>query len=281
MSQTNISWAKWTINPYDWICDKKSAGCANCYMYAMADKFKRGDPRRPFSTRWPGALAELRRVESGSVVFVNSMSDTYLERAPDQDVHRVHNMALTRPDVTFLILTKRPERAYYMRDTLAWPDNLWLGVSVESLDYIWRIGYALATPAAGVFVSAEPLLEDITFALALYLHPDAACLTSDVRVWPHLAIPYRRCVGWVIAGGESGKDRRPFNPDWARGIRDACVRHGVPYMFKQGSHNLPERNRWLDGRTWDESPFGAMVDPHAPSPLVHPPAVQMSLPLFA
>lgn len=284
MSQTNIEWADFSWNPYAWMCNKVSEGCANCYMMTWAarlGKFPVLTDGTAMLTRWPAALRELAAMPAGAVIFVNSMSDTYHPNARAADIHRIHNTALAHPNKTFLVLTKRPERAYAMRHTLAWPGNLWLGVSVEMMKYRWRIEYALATPAAGVFVSAEPLLENITPSLALYLHPDTACLTSDVRVWPHLAIPYRRRVGWVIVGGESGKDRRPFNPDWARGIRDACVRHGVPYMFKQGSAHSPGQDRRLDGRTWDETPFGAMVDRHAgPAPLILPSVVQMPLPLF-
>jgi protein gp37 len=40
-------------------------------------------------------------------------------------------------------------------------------------------------------------------------------------------------VDWVINVGESGKNKRPFNCDWARIIRDGCKAKGAPFFFKQ------------------------------------------------
>lgn len=263
MSKTNIAWAQYSWNPYLWRCRKRSPGCQNCYMMTLARR--RGqDPSGAFGTRWDAALKELARFPAGAVIFVNSMSDTYYEAAADADVHRVHNTALAHPDKTFLVLTKRPERPYYMRHLLAWPENLWLGVSVESADYLWRIAYALLTGAAHVFVSAEPLLGDVE-GLQHYL--GTACVEEPVvsplsgRLW------WTRGVEWVIVGGESGPNRRPFDRQWARNIREMCTARDVPFFFKQGSAYKPGRDRLLDGRAWDEIPeaFNAVIRGPTPS----------------
>lgn len=253
MGKSAIGWTDYSWNPYLWRCQKRSPGCQYCYMMALARRYGQ-NPAGPFGTRWPQALAELRAFKPGAAVFVNSMSDTYYERASDADVIRVHETAASRSDLTFLVLTKRPERAYHMRHALAWPPNLWLGVSVENADYLWRIDYALATPAAGVFISAEPLLGDVGTGLRAYVTPDG-------RPERHGDVPedvYQagrgRAVGWVIAGGESGPKRRPLDRNWVRSIRDTCAGFGVPFFYKQGSAYAPGRDRMLDGRTWSQLP---------------------------
>lgn len=244
MSKTNISWTDYSWNPYRWRCRKISPGCKNCYMMALARRMKQ-DPTAPLETRWPKAEAELRRMEPGSTIFVNSMSDTYYQQAADADVHRVHNTALAHPDKTFLVLTKRPERPWYMRHLLAWPDNLWLGVSVENMAYLWRIDMALKTPAKHVFVSAEPLLGSLN-EIEPFLKK--RIIRNGNRA--HLA----KRVEWVIVGGESGKGRRKFSKEWARDIRDLCFMNHVAFFFKQGSAFKPGQDDRLDSHTWKAFP---------------------------
>ncbi len=234
MGKTNIGWCDYSLNFYTWDCTKVSPGCKNCYMMALAERYGKPLVGRP---QWRGANAykELKAIPSGSVVFVNDMSDTYHENVPAAWIHAIHNAAAyNRPDLTFLLLTKRPERAYAMRHTLAWPKNLWLGTSVENEDYLWRLWYVIQTPAAGKFVSAEPLLGSLKFGFEAYLD---------------------RGIDWVIVGAESGAGRRDFNPDWAREIRDMCIRTGARFFFKQGSGFKPGQNRTLDKREWNETPF--------------------------
>jgi protein gp37 len=248
---TIIAWATDTLNYYTWNCNKVSEGCKNCYAAAMAARFPANSARLAFdgAPNWRNnAMKELRRLKSGAVVFVNSMSDTYHEKAPVKFAHWIHNLAAyERPDVTFLLLTKRPERALALSPHLIFPPNLWVGTSVESSDYLWRLQYLLQIPAAGHFVSAEPLLGSLT-GIDTYLR---GYKYFDTQGEPHF-IPGLK---WVIVGGESGDNRRPFNKDWAREIRDMCIRARVPFMFKQGSHRLSERDKDLDGQEWNESPF--------------------------
>lgn len=238
MAKTSIEWADNTLNFYTWDCTRISPGCKNCYMMTMAASFNRPLVGKP---QWRGAnvYKELRALKPGAVVFVNSMSDTYHENVPVAWIHAIHNAAAyLRPDVTFLLLTKRPERTLALSPYLAWPKNLWIGTSVESRDYLWRLDYLLQIPAAGHFVSAEPLLDSLT-ELKPYLYSTA----------------WRKGLGWVILGGESGKVRRMFDHQWAREVRDLCLKAEIPFMFKQGSALRPGEDRLLDGREWNGSPF--------------------------
>jgi protein gp37 len=128
------------------------------------------------------------------------------------------------------VLTKRADRLEKISDQLPWPDHLWMGVSVESKNYISRIDYLRKVPARIKFLSLEPLLAPI----------------------PNLDL---EGIEWVIVGGESGPYARPMASHWVTDIRDQCIQADVPFFFKQwGGLNKKETGRLLDGRTWDELP---------------------------
>ena len=247
MPETTIEWASHSLNFYRWNCTPVSPGCKNCYAHERARRFPNaanaGDFLAPVAWR-DGAWKELKKFPAGAVIFVNSHSDTYHETAPLRYIHAIHNTAMLHPDKAFLILTKRPERLYGLRDQLAFPKNLWVGTSVENGDYLWRLDYLLRVPAAGHFLSAEPLIGRLNGEeLAGYFSPVAG-----------IRVPYRAALQWVIVGGESGAQRRDFYKLWALEIRDVCERHGIKFLYKQGSALKPGQDRQLYGRTWDETP---------------------------
>lgn len=241
--KTSIEWASHTLNFYSWACTKVSPGCKHCYAKTLADRYGK-DFNAPPQWRGANAMKELRTLPKGAVAFVNSMSDTYHEAVPVQWIHSIHNAALLHPDVTFLLLTKRPERAYGLSRYLAYPPNLWVGTSVESEDYLWRLDYLLRIPAAGHFVSAEPLLGRLP-NLSHYMKP-----ITHIQGHTH-----HHALKWVIVGGESGAHRRPFYSAWAAEIQVMCAMHHVPFLYKQGSAFMSGKDRILNGRTWDETPF--------------------------
>ena len=216
-------------------------------MMTMAIRFKKPHPVGTPQVR-EKAWSELSRIPSGSIIFVNSMSDTYHEGVALETIQRVHNTASQHPDKTFLMLTKRIERVASIHNDLTWSDNIWIGTSVENHNYYRRLDYLLDIPAAGRFVSAEPLL-------------------GEIHLSPYLATGR---LNWVILGAESGDNRRAFDPQWARIVRDECQAYEVPYLFKQGSHRKSGQQRLLDGRTWDETPFA-----ETPEPEIHPVQLDM------
>jgi protein gp37 len=130
----------------------------------------------------------------------------------------------------FQILTKRAERLLELNASLEWPENAWMGVSVENARHRDRIDRLRATGARIKFLSLEPLLGPL----------------------PRLDLDG---IDWVIAGGESGPSARAMDPEWAADVRDQCLRAGVPFFFKQwGGRSKRRSGRLLDGRTWDEMP---------------------------
>jgi protein gp37 len=168
-------------------------------------------------------------------IFVNSMSDLFHEDVTEDFIRRVFAVMSETPQHTYQVLTKRTKRLARIAPNLNWPSNLWMGASVESASYRFRIDHLRRVPAAVRFISAEPLLGPL----------------GDVDL---------DGIDWVIAGGESGPRARPMDIAWGRDLRDQCVDQGVKFFFKQWGGRTPKAGgRELDGRTWDDMPITAAV----------------------
>jgi protein gp37 len=168
------------------------------------------------------------------------MSDLFHENIPIDFIQEVFSTMTETPQHTYQILTKRADRIEELSDRLWWPPHVWMGVSVESADYKWRIDRLRRTGAAVKFLSLEPLLGPL----------------DDLDL---------RGIHWAIVGGESGPNARPMRPEWVRSIRDQCTVGGVAFHFKQwGGPNKKRTGRVLDGRTWNEMPRAShQADPTA------------------
>jgi protein gp37 len=240
--RSSIEWTEATWNPTTG-CDRVSAGCENCYALTLAKRLKAmgaakyqedGDPRTSgpgFNLSvHPGALSVPYRWRAPRLVFVNSMSDLFHARVPHTFIRQVFAVMADTPQHTYQMLTKRSRRLRRLAETLAWPDNVWMGVSVEDADTLYRVDDLRQVPAAVRFLSCEPLLGSV----------------SDLDLTG---------IDWVIAGGESGPDHRSVRREWVAEVRDLCVDHRVPFFFKQWGGRTPKaKGRTLDGHTWDEMP---------------------------
>jgi protein gp37 len=163
-------------------------------------------------------------------VFVNSMSDLFHEDVPIDFIQRVFTVMRETPQHTYQVLTKRSHRLRRLADDLQWPPNVWMGVSVESARYLFRVDHLRSVPAAVKFISAEPLLGPL----------------GQVEL---------DGIDWVIAGGESGPHARAMDISWVRGLRDQCIAADVSFFFKQWGGRTPKiGGRELDERTWDDLP---------------------------
>ncbi|GGZ20117.1 DUF5131 family protein [Streptomyces nitrosporeus] len=241
--RSSIEWTEATWNPTTG-CDRVSAGCDNCYALALAKRLKAmgaakyqndGDPRTSGPgfgvTLHPDALDVPYGWKSPRTVFVNSMSDLFHARVPLAFVRQVFQVMAGTPQHTYQVLTKRARRLRQIAPKLDWPDNLWMGVSVESESELARVDDLCEVPAAVRFLSCEPLLGPL----------------------PGLKLDG---IHWVIAGGESGPGHRPLDEDWVTGIRDICQDAGVAFFFKQWGGRTPKAGgRLLEGRTWDQMPL--------------------------
>lgn len=247
--KSRIEWTEATWNPTTG-CDRISSGCDHCYALTLSARLKAmgkakyqndGDPRTSGPgfglTVHPDTLALPYKWRSPRTVFVNSMSDLFHARVPRSFIQQVFDVMAETPQHTYQVLTKRARRLASMADDLSWPENVWMGVSVEDASQLHRIDDLRKTPAHVRFLSCEPLLGPLD---NMQLHD----------------------IHWVIAGGESGPSYRPVDADWIRGIRDACHRADVPFFFKQWGGRTPKAGgRMLDGRTWDDQPARAILTP--------------------
>jgi protein gp37 len=232
-AHSRIEWTSASWNPVTG-CDQVSPGCAHCYAKTFAERWQ-GVPGHPyeqgFNLRlWPDRLALPLRWRKPKLVFVNSMSDLFHERIPVDYIEAVFDVMKRADHHVFQVLTKRHERLAELAPQLPWPQNVWMGVSIENRRFVHRADYLREVPAAVRFISAEPLLGQLE-GLAL----DG--------------------IDWLIAGGESGPGHRRADADCVRDLRDRCADEGVAFFFKQWGGRTPKTGgRELDGRTWDEMP---------------------------
>ncbi len=228
-----IEWTESTWNPVTG-CDKVSPGCRYCYAERMSKRLNAmGQPnyRNGFQVTLQPHMLELPlRWSKPQAIFVNSMSDLFHDQVPDEYIQRVFSVMNRARRHRFQILTKREQRLAQIASSLEWTPNIWMGVSVESDEYLQRIKHLRSTPAAVKFLSLEPLLGQL----------------------PNLNL---EGIHWVIVGGESGAGARPIDREAVISIRDQCRRSCVPFFFKQwGGVNKKRAGRLLEGRTWDEMP---------------------------
>ncbi|MDA2925276.1 phage Gp37/Gp68 family protein [Acidobacteria bacterium AH-259-L09] len=235
--QSKIEWTETTWNPVTG-CNKVSTGCKYCYAERISERF-RGVEGHPYEQGFDLKIHR-DRLESPSRwrnprrIFVNSMSDLFHEQIPFDFINDVFDVMEENPKHTFQVLTKRPDimLQFFKNHRTDVPPNVWLGISVETQEYMWRLSVLKKVPANVRFVSCEPLLGPLVLDLDR--------------------------IHWVIVGGESGPKSRPIAIEWVRDIRAACLRVEVPFFFKQwGGSNKAKSGRILDGRTWDEFPCSA------------------------
>ena len=260
-SPTNIAWCDGTFNTV-WGCSKISEGCRNCYADEFSKKLGFGSTRpnlwgeakstkagkgynvemgrRVFGADYWNKLLKWNQMardkNSIVMVFTSSMADNF-EKHPTtaRELEKLWSYIRKTPNIHYQILPKRAER---IRECLPedWYDyrngypNVWLGVSVESNEVAYRFNDYLADiPAAVRFMSYEPAIGPLT----------------DIR-WEQL--------DWLIAGGESGSQRRPFEHDWARYVHQQWKAHGVAFFYKQDTAFRSSSNPYLDGKKYYEYP---------------------------
>ncbi len=225
---SSIEWTDETWNPVTG-CSRVSPGCDNCYMFALYPRLRgMGVPGyssspdivqiHPERLAWPLTWTKPRRV------FVNSMSDAFHKDVPDEfllSMFQVMKRSIDRSGHVFQILTKRPGRAvawWQKHDShfpAGWPENIWIGTSVENQKYAPRLTVLARLPAPVRFASVEPLLGPV-----------------DLSDW--LAAG---SLSWVIVGGESGQRARPLELEWVESLKWQCEENVVPLFVKQlGTH---------------------------------------------
>lgn len=233
MVRSRIEWTHATWNPVTG-CSKVSPGCDHCYADRMAKRLQAMGVhkyRNGFEvTLHPDVLEAPLRWQKPQIIFVNSMSDLFHEKVPFEYVQQIFDVMRRADHHIFQVLTKRSKRLVRYAPKLDWPENLWMGVTVENSVYQFRIDDLRKVPAAVRFLSLEPLLGPL----------------ADLDL---------RDIHWAIVGGESGPGARPMKREWAEEIRRQCKQQDVRFFFKQwGGMNKKAAGRELNGRTYDDMP---------------------------
>lgn len=245
---TAIEWCDATLNLW-WGCTKVSDGCKNCYAETLSNRYKKNNwgPNgvRQEVKSWRTTLAKISKRAKAEGrrprVFVQSMSDLFEGPETMGGVnsenwkivtrlrHEFRDAAIAHPHIDFPCLTKRPQR---VKDLVPlgwfedWPENVWIGTSVEDQKTAdERIPHLIRIPASVRFLSCEPLLGPVDLSCIGASDELSGCADDD---------PFRLgFINWVITGGESGPNRRTCDLEWMRSLRDQCKLAGVPFFGKQ------------------------------------------------
>ncbi len=240
---SSIEWTESTWNPVRG-CTRVSEGCRFCYAERIAARFsgkglayeglakntKAGPQWTHKVTPVRSLLNEPLKWKKPRRIFVNSMSDLFHEKVKLEYIQEVFSVMEQAHWHKFQVLTKRSARLLEYSPKLPWPENVWMGVSVEDNRVLDRIDELRETGAKIKFLSLEPLIGPLT---GLDLNG----------------------IDWVIVGGESGPGARKMKEKWVVDIRDQCATENVHFFFKQwGGTRKSKTGRELNGRTYNEMP---------------------------
>lgn len=217
---TGITWAHHTFNPW-WGCVEVSDGCDFCYARVWAkrmgfDIWGKDAPRRFFGeAHWNEPLKWDRKAAAAGErrrVFAASMADIMEEREELAVWRkRLYKLVYQTPNLDWLFLTKRPQAYGRLLPAVwrhgIWPDNLWLGTTVENREALWRVDELRKHGAKVLWLSIEPMLESLTSS------EPVLDLTG---------------IHWVVLGGESSTQARSCDLQWFAGVMNRCAEYPTP-----------------------------------------------------
>lgn len=267
---TKIEWAHHTVNLW-WGCTKVHTGCNNCYAETLANRWGKNVwgndvPRRGVKS-WASDLEnyqqKAKEVNEVHRVFVGSMMDIFEKPMPMVDykgddikvtgtihgpqpymTHFLRNLLFDLidrgkyPNLMFLFLTKRPSNINkYIPESwiLSPPKNVMFGTSPVDQATADILIPQLLKVKGNRFLSVEPMLGPIDMKKYLWVNQGEFCHdcgASSKEPCDNVICQFKP-LSWVIVGGESGPGKRPFDPEWARSIRDQCQAAKVPFFMKQ------------------------------------------------
>ncbi len=268
---SKIEWTTHTANLWHG-CTKVHAGCDNCYAETLSkrwgnDVWGNDKPRKEIKSVWED-LRKYQKLaaEAGEIhsVFVGSMMDIFEKSMPLinskgdtvenkstgtlRDIF-LHDIVPASPNLKFLLLTKRPSNINkYIPE--GWlenpPANVMFGTSPVDQDTADNLIPHLLKVKGKRFLSIEPMLDKVVLD-SIWIPCNKCNGSMSIPIiengetvggepCPKCLIPYQGVVSgidWIICGGESGHHKRPFNPEWARQLRDECKSARVPFFMKQ------------------------------------------------
>lgn len=255
---SKIEWCHHTANLW-WGCTEVTAGCDNCYARVLSHRWGHelwgnDSPRKIIKNtfldlaRYQKEAAKIGEVHR---VFVGSMMDIFEKAMPAMNHKKemlpaefhtgtFRDVLFKRisdgqyPNLMFLFLTKRPSNINKMIPEewkKAPPENVMFGTSPVDQKTADTLIPQLLQVNGKHFLSVEPMLGpvDLNRELGAFELGNISAIRSN----------WLRKIDWVICGGESGHGKRPFNPEWARSLRDQCLNYHLPFFMKQMDKVIP------------------------------------------
>ena len=217
-------------------CKKVSPGCANCYMFRRDEEYGK-DPTNvhktssfnlPVRKYRSGPYKGLNRIPAGSLIYTCFTSDFFIEEADDWRPE-AWDMIRRRPDCSFFMITKRPERILQCLPAdwgKGW-DHVHISCTCEDQTRAdCRLPVFLKLPIRHKSITHEPMLEAID--IRKYLAEYGSSVNEDES----------RILESVSCGGESGPKARICDYGWVLNTHIQCVEYGVPFHFHQTGARL-------------------------------------------
>lgn len=296
MRDTGIEWTDATWNPVRG-CSRISDGCRHCYAERQAARIVRMGKGKPTpydglvelvggEPRWTGEVAiDAARLSAPlrwrdpRKVFVDSMSDLFFDRRPNEHIAAVFGVMAATPHITYQILTKYVQR---MREWFLWTAKI--GRSTDTYDCTFfnhmaskhgvtgaawerrceatedlHSPWPLPNVWLGVSVenqdAADERIPDLLATPAAVRLLSCEPLLGEVSLFAFLDGDLRNecleklggsrhtpSIDWVIAGCESGPGARPCAKAWLLSLRDQCAEAEVPFFLKQAHPST-----WVSG----------------------------------
>jgi len=259
---SKIEWTTHTGNLW-WGCTEVHSGCDNCYARVLAHRWGQevwgnDAPRREVKSIWSDLNRYQKSAEAVNEihsVFVGSMMDIFEKSMPLVNTKMQTTLVTTGylrdllfknisegmyPNLKFLLLTKRPSNINKMIPEL-WltnpPENVMFGTSPVNQETADKLIPQLLKVNGKKFLSVEPMLDEINLkVLNQNTNIETDCLSGGIIFSTSEGMGATGAgnkIDWVICGGESGHNKRPFNAEWARAIRGQCESSSTPFFMKQ------------------------------------------------
>lgn len=220
-------------------CSMVNAGCTHCWAQAMAARMAAnalgGYENVVKDGKWTGQvnlrpcnLSKPLYWKKPRRIFVCSMSDIFHERIPKDYIDRTFSMMVATPRHSYLLFTKRYERAVNILANHALLSNIWIVFSVsnqEVADFARPYLNQVASWGWNTGVSYEPALGAV-----------------DWGGWEF--------IKWMVCGGESGSKRRPFDIAWMQDAYLWAQLRDIPFYAKQDSAFKPGQQGRISDFLW-------------------------------
>lgn len=238
---TKIEWADHTFNP--WMgCTKVSPACDNCYAEDLMDarygRVSWGAGQDRVRTKDWSKPRKWNREQPGAFVFCASLADVFDNEVEPQWREDLFHLIEATPNLVWLLLTKRIGNVGRMT-MFRLPGNVAIGATMANQEEYDRDRMKLAE----VKSAAEPLFTFGSF------EPLLGPIILD-----------KNAPDWIIVGGESGRNARPMELDWARSLKRQSADLGRVFNFKQvGGRTADKGGHLLDGAAYLDRPNGQPV----------------------